>query len=42
MIHCHNTSHEDHDMMHQFWVVNGNDLGPNPIEAAPPRPVSQL
>jgi spore coat protein A, manganese oxidase len=20
MMHCHNTVHEDHDMMHQFWV----------------------
>ncbi|MGK5172329.1 multicopper oxidase family protein [Geodermatophilus sp. CPCC 205761] len=42
MIHCHNTVHEDHDMMHQFWVVDGNDVGPNPITAAPPRPVSEL
>ncbi len=42
MIHCHNTSHEDHDMMHQFWVTDGADLGPNPMTAAPPRPNSQL
>jgi spore coat protein A, manganese oxidase len=42
MIHCHNTSHEDHDMMHQFWVVTGNDLGPHPVEAAPPLPVTEL
>jgi multicopper oxidase len=20
MMHCHNLVHEDHDMMHQFWV----------------------
>jgi FtsP/CotA-like multicopper oxidase with cupredoxin domain len=42
MIHCHNTVHEDHDMMHQFWVTDGADLGPNPVTAAPPRPISAL
>jgi FtsP/CotA-like multicopper oxidase with cupredoxin domain len=42
MIHCHNTVHEDHDMMHQFWVTDGADLGPDPVKAAPPRPNSQL
>jgi len=43
MIHCHNTSHEDHDMMSQFWVVDERvdptDVGPNPITAAPPLPL---
>jgi spore coat protein A, manganese oxidase len=38
MIHCHNTSHEDHDMMAQFWV-GGQGAGPDPITAAPPQPV---
>jgi FtsP/CotA-like multicopper oxidase with cupredoxin domain len=42
MIHCHNTVHEDHDMMSQFWVTDGADLGPDPRTAAPPRPISQL
>ncbi len=41
MLHCHNTTHEDHDMMHQFWVVDGTDLGPDPITAAAPRPIPQ-
>ncbi|SFK57429.1 multicopper oxidase family protein [Geodermatophilus ruber] len=43
MIHCHNTVHEDHDMMHQFRV--GRDLPQNdPITAAPPQnlPASPL
>jgi spore coat protein A, manganese oxidase len=42
MIHCHNTVHEDHDMMSQFWVTDGGDMGPDPRTAAPPRPISQL
>ena len=41
MIHCHNLSHEDHDMMAQFQVGTG---GPDPITTAPaaalPAPVS--
>jgi spore coat protein A len=38
MMHCHNTSHEDHDMMHQFWVRGpGDDV--NPVTAAPPTPL---
>jgi spore coat protein A, manganese oxidase len=41
MIHCHNTVHEDHDMMHQFWVVDGADLGPDPLSARP-RPIAEL
>jgi spore coat protein A, manganese oxidase len=29
MIHCHNLVHEDHDMMHQFWVKSPDpDNGP--------------
>ncbi len=32
MIHCHNTVHEDHDMMGQFEVGRG---GPDPILSAP-------
>jgi FtsP/CotA-like multicopper oxidase with cupredoxin domain len=36
MIHCHNVSHEDHDMMTQFWV-GGEGAGPDPIKAAPPQ-----
>lgn len=42
MIHCHNTVHEDHDMMSQFWLTDGADLGPDPRTAAPARPISQL
>ncbi|MER5674814.1 multicopper oxidase family protein [Pseudonocardia alni] len=34
MIHCHNVSHEDHDMMSQFEVGTG---GPDPITTAPAR-----
>jgi hypothetical protein len=41
MIHCHNTVHEDHDMMHQFWVVDGADVGPDPLSARP-RPIAEL
>ena len=33
MLHCHNTGHEDHDMMTQFEVGEG---GPSPF-SAPPR-----
>ncbi|MGY1603194.1 multicopper oxidase family protein [Geodermatophilus sp. SYSU D00815] len=36
MIHCHNTSHEDHDMMHQFRV--GRDTPENDPLGAPPQP----
>lgn len=32
MSHCHNTVHEDHDMMNQFMVGTG---GPDPITTAP-------
>ena len=39
MIHCHNVSHEDHDMMTQFWV-GGQGAGPSPF-SAPPRPLSE-
>ncbi|MGY1692788.1 multicopper oxidase family protein [Geodermatophilus sp. SYSU D01105] len=35
MIHCHNTSHEDHDMMHQFRV--GADTPENDPFSAPPQ-----
>jgi FtsP/CotA-like multicopper oxidase with cupredoxin domain len=45
MIHCHNLSHEDHDMMSQFVVraadgtLDLSDLAPNhPFRAAPPLP----
>jgi hypothetical protein len=39
MIHCHNTSHEDHDMMVQFSVGLGADeVDPHdPIATDPPR-----
>ena len=36
MMHCHNTVHEDHDMMTQFEVGQG---GPDPITTAPPQPL---
>jgi spore coat protein A, manganese oxidase len=39
MMHCHNTIHEDHDMMVNFEVGTG---GPDPVTTAPPRPVSEL
>jgi len=42
MIHCHNTVHEDGDMMSQFWVTDGDDVGPDPIDDAKPLPNSQL
>lgn len=35
MIHCHNLSHEDHDMMTQFQVGE-HDAECDPINAAPP------
>jgi len=34
MIHCHNVSHEDHDMVVQFSA--GNPLDNDPIKADPP------
>ena len=37
MMHCHNVVHEDHDMMTHWQVGVG---GPNPVTAAPPRPVT--
>lgn len=48
MTHCHNTVHEDHDMMRQFEVVQTKPLnlgdpppniGKNPITAAPAQPL---
>lgn len=36
MIHCHNLSHEDHDMMSQFEVGTG---GSDPIATAPAQPL---
>jgi len=35
MIHCHNLSHEDHDMMTQFQVGE-HDADCDPVNAAPP------
>jgi spore coat protein A, manganese oxidase len=35
MLHCHNTAHEDDDMMVQMQVGVG---GPDPIATALPRP----
>jgi FtsP/CotA-like multicopper oxidase with cupredoxin domain len=40
MMHCHNTSHEDHDMMFQFRV--GADSPANDPLGVPARPISQL
>ncbi len=39
MVHCHNLSHEDHDMMHQFTVgLRPGDPDPHdPVRAAPPK-----
>ena len=34
MSHCHNSVHEDHDMMNQFQVGTG---GPDPVTSAPAR-----
>ncbi|WP_448628039.1 multicopper oxidase family protein [Geodermatophilus sp. URMC 64] len=44
MMHCHNTSHEDHDMMFQFWVrsADGSLDGPDPRLAAPPRSNTEI
>jgi len=39
MLHCHNTVHEDEDMMFQMQVGVG---GPDPITAAPPVPAPPL
>lgn len=48
MTHCHNTVHEDHDMMRQFEVVHTKppkpgdpppNIGKNPITGAPPQPL---
>jgi spore coat protein A len=36
MIHCHNLTHEDHDMMIQFQI-GGHDADCDPINAAPPK-----
>jgi FtsP/CotA-like multicopper oxidase with cupredoxin domain len=36
MIHCHNLSHEDHDMMTQFQV-GAHDADCDPVNAAPPK-----
>lgn len=37
MLHCHNTVHEDHDMMVAFEVGTG---GPDPVTTDPAKPVS--
>ena len=37
MIHCHNLSHEDHDMMTQFQIGE-HDADCDPVNAAPPQP----
>jgi FtsP/CotA-like multicopper oxidase with cupredoxin domain len=34
MLHCHNNSHEDHDMMNQMQI---GDDGPDPVTTAPPQ-----
>ena len=36
MIHCHNLSHEDHDMMTQFQI-GGHDPDCDPVNTAPPK-----
>jgi spore coat protein A len=39
-LHCHNSSHEDHVMMHQFWVKDGADEGLDPLDPRfAPRPI---
>ncbi len=38
MIHCHNLSHEDHDMMGQFLVA-GTDGRPDLSDDSPNHPV---
>jgi FtsP/CotA-like multicopper oxidase with cupredoxin domain len=35
MLHCHNTTHEDHDMMHQFRVVGPNEQDPFSVPPTP-------
>ncbi len=35
MIHCHNLSHEDHDMMGQFEVIDPEGPGDDPFSAPP-------
>ena len=37
MIHCHNLTHEDHDMMTQYQI-GAHDAQCDPINTAPPRP----
>jgi hypothetical protein len=42
MMHCHNLVHEDHDMMHQFWVKSPNaDSGPVDYDPMGSRAASQ-
>jgi hypothetical protein len=38
MIHCHNLSHEDHDMMFQY-MVGHHDIDCDSIRSAPPKPL---
>jgi hypothetical protein len=38
MIHCHNLSHEDHDMMFQFQVGH-HDIDCDSIKSDPPKPL---
>jgi spore coat protein A, manganese oxidase len=38
MIHCHNLSHEDHDMMFQYQVGH-HDIDCDSINSAPPKPL---
>jgi FtsP/CotA-like multicopper oxidase with cupredoxin domain len=38
MIHCHNLSHEDHDMMFQYQVGH-HDIDCDSINSCPPRPL---
>ena len=35
MIHCHNLTHEDHDMMTQYQI-GAHDASSDPINTAPP------
>ncbi len=43
MLHCHNLVHEDHDMMHQFWVQGPDgEQGDDPIWADPPKDFPEL
>jgi FtsP/CotA-like multicopper oxidase with cupredoxin domain len=41
MIHCHNTMHEDHDMMTQFEVIDPARAAPDPF-SAPALPLPEL